>query len=133
MERQSLTEDATAFNTSLVLIVSPSHVDRLVLSGMIAGFGMKAVALSPHEAREVLDTERPFIVIADAPEHEGITHLMGDISERRQASEEDLPLVVQLRGADCAAEHDVVDLVVEKPVRSETLQAQISRLIARRR
>lgn len=118
----------------LALVVCSSPINRIVVSRIAQGVGLKVLAETPEDAGAALEARMPATVILDGgADNRECEHLMERLATQRMAADGRTPLVILLTNANPQA-HDtacdpVIDAIVAKPITPERLQPLIHRLI----
>lgn len=123
---------------SRVLVVGKSPINRIVVSKIVEGAGLKPISESPETAAKALQVFLPGTVVLDGgADNKDCDCVLGGIAAVRNAAGSATPAVILLSNRTGTSEsldlHDVVDVVVAKPITPEQLQPIIDRLVAQRR
>lgn len=126
-----------ACNYGLALAVCSSPINRIVVSRIAEGVGLRALAEVPDSAGAILEAQMPALVILDGgPDNRECEHLMEPLATLRMAAGGRAPFVILLTTANQSADEPacdpVIDAVIAKPITPERLQPLIHRLIGRR-
>ncbi|TPI50580.1 MULTISPECIES: response regulator [unclassified Mesorhizobium] len=132
--RDSATE--TIRQTSQVLVVGKSPINRVVISKIVERSGLKPISESPDMAAKTLRLLALAVIVLDGgADNRDCDTLMPGIEMLRRASGKSLPPVVLLSTKNGTPESlglsNVVDAVVAKPITPERLQPVIDRLVNR--
>jgi len=119
---------------SHVLVVGKSPINRVVVSKIVEKSGLKPISDSPETATKTLRTLSPGAIVLDGgADNKDCDALMSAIDALRRASGRSLPSVILLSTKTGTPESlglsSVVDVVVTKPITTESLQPVIDRLI----
>ena len=124
------------FDLSRVVVVSGSHINRIVVGRIVESAGLKSQAENPAVAGRALEEAPPALVIldggADGSDCDG---LLPDLAAMRAASGRDLPKVIFLAATvtpvagRAASEAGAIDRTVAKPLTPEALQPALLQLI----
>jgi CheY-like chemotaxis protein len=112
-------------NFSLVMVVTSSPVNRVVVSRIVERAGLKVVACAAEEASDMLQRTMPCVVVTE----EGLLD--------RERSAAGLPLVIALSrpgstSAECRSDCDA-DAIVAMPITPDGLAPVVLRLVERAR
>ncbi|MBZ9957078.1 response regulator [Mesorhizobium sp. BR1-1-14] len=134
VSRDSATE--TIRQTSQVLVVGKSPINRVVISKIVERSGLKPISESPEMAAKTLRLLVLAVIVLDGgADNRDCDTLMPGIEMLRRASGKSLPPVVLLSTKNGTPESlglsNVVDAVVAKPITPERLQPVIDRLVNR--
>jgi CheY-like chemotaxis protein len=134
VSRDSATE--TIRQTSQVLVVGKSPINRVVISKIVERSGLKPISESPDMAAKTLRLLVLAVIVLDGgADNRDCDALMPGIEMLRRASGKSLPAVVLLSTKNGTPESlglsNVVDAVVAKPITPERLQPVIDRLVNR--
>lgn len=128
----------TAFDYGLALVVASSPVNRIVVSRIVQGAGLKVQAETPEDAATALEVRVPATVVLDGgADNRECEHLMAKLQTLRDNTDARTPFVILLTThdplADEAASDGAIDATVTKPITPERLQPLIHRLLERLR
>lgn len=123
---------------SLVLVVSRTPVNRIVVTRIAERCGFRTIAADPAEAPDLLSRALPGVVILDGGgDNRDCDGLVDDLAFRRAGLGGASPAVIFLATAtdlpEGLAMAAIVDAVVAKPITPEGLQPTILRLTDRLR
>ncbi|MER8847064.1 MULTISPECIES: response regulator [unclassified Mesorhizobium] len=126
----------TIRDSSRVLVVGKSPINRVVVSKIVERSGLKPLSESPEMAVKTLRSLIPGAVVLDGgPDNKDCDTLMSSIDTLRRATGKALPPVILLSTKNDTPESlglaHVVDVVVAKPITPERLQPVIDRLTGR--
>ncbi len=128
--------ETIGLNRSLVLVVSESTINRVVVSRVVERMGLKVRSDRPDVAAAILLSMAPAIVILDGgAQNRDCDVLLDDLHALRNATAGLFPAVILLSTANRGTERipiaPVVDMVVTKPLTVDRLQPAIESLRAR--
>lgn len=120
----------------LALVVGTSHINRIVVSRIAENAGLKALAVSPNDALNLLAERRPGFVIIDAGSDDcEFAPLLESLARRQLVTDRPSAFVVMLADTTAApggqSASSVIDAVVTRPITPEKLQPLIRRLLYR--
>ncbi len=129
------TNSEISTDSSQVLVVGKSPINRVVVSKIVEKSGLKPISESPEMASRILRTHIPGAIVLDGgADNKDCDALMSAIDALRRASGRSLPSVILLSTKTGTPESlglsNVVDAVVTKPITTERLQPVIDRLIS---
>ncbi len=129
------TNSEISTDSSQVLVVGKSPINRVVVSKIVEKSGLKPISESPEMASRILRTLIPGAIVLDGgADNKDCDALMSGIDALRRASGRSLPSVILLSTKTGTPESlglsSVVDVVVAKPITTERLQPVIDRLIS---
>ncbi len=129
------TNSEISADSSQVLVVGKSPINRVVVSKIVEKSGLKPISESPEMASRILRTHIPGAIVLDGgADNKDCDALMSAIDALRRASGRSLPSVILLSTKTGTPESlglsNVVDAVVTKPITTERLQPVIDRLIS---
>ena len=130
--------DKLIADRSKVLVVGKSPVNRIVVSKIVEGSGLKPISESPEAAAKTLLSLIPGAIVLDGgADNKECDRLMPGIAAVRRISGGSAPSVILLSARNGTPESlelsSLIDAVVAKPITPERLQPVIDRLIASRR
>lgn len=123
-------------NFSLVMAVAASTVNRIVVSRIIEGAGLKAIACEAQAMLESMQRTMPCVVVAEEGAGESEQAALRRVAEVRARSANGLPLLVVLSrpGSALAARPEgEADAVVSMPFTPDRLAPVVLRLVERAR
>ncbi|MCT8998760.1 hypothetical protein [Chelativorans intermedius] len=127
-------ESPNARESRLVLVVSASPVNRIVISSTLQRIYLKPRAVGPDAALTALRECRPLMAIVDgALADVRLAPFLSELATRRRSSGEGLPrtvLIADPSQKDRPARPEIIDVVAAKPITPDALQPIVERLLA---
>lgn len=125
--------DSARIDCGLVLVVSQTPVNRIVVARIAERCGMRSEALEPSQAGEFLSRIVPAAIILDGGgDNRDCDGLVDELSFRLEILDGAAPAVIFLSTASDLPEGlpaaSLADAVVAKPITPEALQPTIHRL-----
>jgi CheY-like chemotaxis protein len=123
-----------ACDYGLALVVASSPINRIVVSRIVQGAGLKVLAETPDDATTTLEARVPAAVVLDGgADNRECEHLMEKLEVQRSAADGRAPFVILLTNPDLPADRTTndrtVDAIVAKPITPERLQPLIHRML----
>lgn len=123
-----------ACDYGLALVVASSPINRIVVSRIVQGAGLKVQAETPEDAASALEARVPATVVLDGgADNRECEHLMAKLQALRDNADAGTPFVILLTTqdphADEPASEGTVDAIVAKPITPERLQPLIHRML----